>query len=134
MGVAEAAVAALGEDDALAGRLEVGEQRLAVLVEDLRALGHLQHDVGAAPAGAVLAHAVHAGLGLEMLLIAEVDQRVEAAGAFDDDVAAAPAVAAVGAAEFDEFLAAERNAAGAAVARADEDSRLIKELHGRLLG
>ena len=130
MGVAEAAVAALGDDDALARRLEVGEQRLVVLVEHLRAVRHFQHGVGAAAAGAVLAHAVHAGLGLEMLLVAEVDQRVEAVGAFDHDVAAAPAIAAVGAAELDELLAPERDAARPAVAGADVDAGLIKELHG----
>ena len=131
MGVAEAAVAALGDDDPLAGRLEVGERPFQVFfVVDLRAFRHLQHRVGAAAAGAVLAHAVHAGLGLEVLLVAEVDQRVEAAGAFDHDIAAAAAVAAVGAAELDELLAAERHAAGPAVAGAYVDAGLIKELHG----
>ena len=69
-----------------------------------------------------------------MLLIAKVDQGVEAIGAFDDDVAAAPAVAAVRAAEFDELLAPERDAAGAAVARAHEHARLVEELHARLAG
>ena len=112
---------------------EVGEHRAGLLVDDLRADRDLQHRVGAAPAGAVLAHAVHAGLGLEMLLVAEVDQRVEAAGAFDHDVAAAAAVAAVGAAEFDEFLAPERDAARPAVARADIDAGLIEEFHARLV-
>ena len=56
-----------------------------------------------------------------MLLVAVVDERVEAVDAFDQDVAAAPAVAAVGAAELDEFLAPEGDRAGAAVAGADED-------------
>ena len=78
MQVAEAAVAALGDDDALALLGEVGEQGARVLVEHLRADRDLEHGVRAAPAGAVAAHAVHAGLGLEMLLVAEVDQRVEA--------------------------------------------------------
>jgi len=40
-----------------------------------------------------------------MLLVAKVDQRVEAIRAFDDNVAATPAVPAVGTAELDEFLA-----------------------------
>ena len=111
--------------------LEVGDQILASLLEHLRAGGHFQHRVGAAAARPVLAHAVYAGLGLEMLLIAKVDQRVEAAGALDYDVAAAPAVAAVGAAELDELLAPERDAAGAAVAGADIDARLVKKFHGR---
>ena len=104
-------------------------QRLLVLVEDLRADRHLQHDVGAVGAGAVLAHAVAAGLGLEVLLVAIIDQRVEPVDAFDDDVAAAPAVAAVRPAEFDELLAPKRDAAGAAVAGADIDLGLVEEFH-----
>ena len=131
MGVAEAAVAAPGDDDALSFACEIGEHRPGFVVEHLRADRNLQHHVGAASAGAVLAHAVHAGLGLEMLLVAEVDQRIEAAGAFDDDVAAPPAVAAVRAAELDEFLASEGDAAGAAVAGSNVDAGLIEELHGR---
>ena len=65
-----------------------------------------------------------------MLLVAIVDQRVEAVGAFDHDVAAAAAVAAVGAAELDEFLAPERDAARPAVAGAHIDPGLIEEFHG----
>src|SRR5206468_4471705 len=106
-------------------RLKIGKQRFAVLVKDLRACGNFENGVGAAPARAVLAHAVHADLSLEMLLVAKIDKRIEAFGAFDDDIAAAPAIAAVRAAEFDEFLAAERDASGAAVARTDIDFGLI---------
>ena len=71
--------------------------------------GHLQHHVGALGAGAVLAHAVAAGLGLEMLLVAVVDERVEPLDAFRPDVAAAAAVAAVRPAELDELFTAERD-------------------------
>ena len=129
MGVAEAAVAALGDHHALARLGQVGEHRAALLVEHLRSDRDFQHRVGAAPAGAIAAHPVHAGLGLEMLLVAKVDQRVEAVGAFDHDVAAAPAVAAVRAAELDEFLAPERDRARAAVAGANVDARLVEKLH-----
>ena len=59
-------------------------------------------------AGAVASHAVLAGLGLEMLLVAIVDQRVQPVDRLDADVAAAAAIAAVGAAELDELLAPER--------------------------
>ncbi len=77
MGVAEAAIAAARDDDALADFRQIGDQRLFVLLEYLGADGNLQHGVRALAAGAVLAHAVHSGLGLEMLLVAVVDQRVE---------------------------------------------------------
>ena len=47
MRVAEAAVAALGETLALAELGEIGDQRLVVLLEDLRADRNAEHDVGA---------------------------------------------------------------------------------------
>src|SRR3546814_1280686 len=69
-----------------------------------------------------------------MLGVAEVDQRVEAGDGFEDDVAALAAVAAVGAAIFDIFLAPERHGAGAAVAGLDEDLGLVEEMHGGAFG
>ena len=60
MRVAEAAIAAARQHDALADLGEIGQQRLAVLLEDLGADRHLEHDVGAARAMAVLAHAAAA--------------------------------------------------------------------------
>ena len=129
IGVAEAAIAAGGDAEALADMGEVADQRLVVLGEDLGAGRHLQRHVGALGAVAVAAHAVHAGLGLEVLLVAIVDQRVEAGDRLDPDVAAAAAVAAVRSPELDEFLAAERYRAGTAVAGADIDLGLVEELH-----
>src|ERR1700733_13940426 len=129
MEVAKTTVAALGDHHALARLSHVGEHRAAFLVEHLRPDRNLQHRVGASPAGAIAAHPVHSGLGLEMLLVAKVDERVEAVRAFDHDIAAAPAVAAIGAAELDEFLAAERDRARPAVARADVHARLVEKLH-----
>ena len=72
---------------------------------------------------------MHTGLGLEVLLVAVVDQRVQPVDRLDPDVAAAPAVAAVRPAELDEFLAAERHRAGAAVAGTYVDFRLVEEFH-----
>ena len=79
---------------------------------------------------AVLAHAAAAVLGLEVLLVAVVDQRVEAVDRLRDHVAALAAVAAVRAAELDELLAPERDAAVPAVAGADVDLGLVEEFHG----
>ena len=112
-----------------ADRRQVGEERLAVFGEDLRADRHLQDHVGAARAGAVAAHPVRAGAGLEMLLVTVVDERVEAVHGLGPDIAAAAAVAPVGSAELDELLAPERNRTGPAVAGADEDLGLIEEFH-----
>ncbi|MGY3405812.1 hypothetical protein ACVWZV_001925 [Bradyrhizobium sp. GM5.1] len=94
---------------------------LAIFIEDLRADGDLQHDRLAIGAVAVRARAVLALLGLEVLLVAIVDQRVQPVGDLDDDIAAAATIAAGGAAEFNEFFAAERHAAVSAVAGADID-------------
>jgi hypothetical protein len=77
MRVAEAAIAALEQQHALAEFGQVGNQRLVVFLEDLRADRHLQNHIAAMGAGAVAAHAVNAGFGLEVLLVAVVDQRVE---------------------------------------------------------
>src|SRR5204863_1303049 len=104
VGVAEAAVAAAAEEEAGAGVVHVGDDGFLVLVEDLGADGDLEDDVGAVGAVAVAAHAVAAGLGLEVLLISIIDEGVEAVDGLDPDVAAAAAVAAVGAAVLDELL------------------------------
>src|SRR5919204_6972518 len=114
MRIAEAAVAALGEDHALPDRSEIGEQRL-VLVENLGADRHFEHDVGAAGAVTILAHTVAAALCLEMLLVTVVDERVEPVDRFGNDIAALAAIAAIRPAEFDEFLAPERDASVPAI-------------------
>src|SRR3546814_227746 len=68
-----------------------------------------------------------------MLLVAIVDQRIEAGHRFDPHVAAAAAVAAVRAAELDELLAPETGAAVAAVAGADINLGLIEEAHSDIV-
>ena len=70
------------------------------------------------------------GTGLEVLVVAVVDQGVEPIDRLDPHVAAAAAVASVRAAEGDELLAPERDRAPAAVAGADVDLALVQELHG----
>src|ERR1700759_2853877 len=70
-----------------------------------------------------------ADVGLEMLLVAEIDQRIEIGDAFDDHVAALAATAAIGAAEFDELLTAETLRARAAVTAFQEDLSLVEKFH-----
>jgi hypothetical protein len=74
-----------------------------------------------------------AGLGLEVLGVAVVDQGVQPVDTFGDHIAALAAVAAIGSAEFDELLAAKAHAARAAVAGADEDFGLVEEFHAGCL-
>src|SRR5947208_2750421 len=119
MRVAEAAIAAARDHHALPDDGQVRQQGLAILFIDLRAGRDFHHDVPAVRSMAVLAHAGAAVLRGEMLLVAVVDQRVEAVDGGHDDIAATPPVAAVRSAELDELLAPERHAAVPAVARAD---------------
>src|ERR1700761_957643 len=133
MRVAEAAIAAFGQHEFFAERGKIMDQRLAILVEDLRADRHLERDRLAVGAMAVLAHAVGAFLRLEVLLITVIDQRVEAVGDLDHDVAAAAAIAAGGATELDILLAAERHAAVTAVAGANIDLCFVEEFHAPYL-
>jgi len=55
----------------------------------------------------VFAHSGSAVLRLEVLLITVIDKGIEPVDGFHDDVAAFAAVATVGTAEFNEFLASE---------------------------
>src|SRR5262245_2827583 len=128
--IAKTTIAALGDQHALPDRGEIGQQGLVVLVKDLRAGRYLEHDVGTARAGAIAAHAMATRLGLEVLLVAIVDQRVQAVDAQRNHVTATPSIAAVRTAEFNELLAPKRHTAVSARAGADVDLGLIEELHG----
>ncbi len=65
-----------------------------------------------------------------MLLVAVIDQRVEVVGGDQDDVAALAAIAAIGPAEFDEFLAAKAHRATPAVTALQIDLALVEKFHG----
>ena len=128
--VAASAHAALEQHDFLPDLGHVEQHRLAVVVEHLRAERNLDHQILAGCTGAVLAHPGNAALGFEVLCVTEVDQGVEPGDRFKNDVAAAPAVTAVGPAIFDVHFAPERHLTGAALARADEYFGLIEKMHG----
>ena len=129
MQIAEAAIAAAHQDDALARLNQIGQDGLLVLVQHLGAHRHLHHDIVALAAGLVAALAVMALLGLEMLLIAVIDQGVQIGHAFQDDVATASAITAIGTAELDMLLAPEATGSGSAVAAFHENLGLIEKLH-----
>src|SRR5579872_462726 len=129
MRVAESAIAAARQHDALARLGEVGKQRLAVFLVNLRAGRHFEDRVGAVGAVAIFAHAGAAVLRKEMLLVAIIDERVEPVDSDGDHVTALAAIAAVRPAELDEFLAPERHAAVAAVAGANIDLGFVEEFH-----
>ena len=125
------AVAALEEDQPLADLGQVGQNGLAVLVQDFGAGWGLNDEGGGISPGAVAAPAVLAALRLEMLAIAEIDQRVQPFGHFEHDIGAPAAIAAVGTALIDELLAPERSATRAAIAAAQVYLCLVQEFHCR---
>ncbi len=127
MSVAEAAIAAFGDNLASPGRVRSAMERLVVLGEDLRARRHLHDDVGAVSPWRSLAHALLAVPGQEMLLVAEIDEGVEVLHALDDHLATLAAIAAVRPTALDELLAPEGDEPVAAFAGADIDLRLVEE-------
>ena len=129
MQVAKAAIAALGQQHALPDHGQIGNHRFFVFVDDLGAHRHAQQHVIAVAPRALAAHAVLAIVGKEMLLIAEIDQRVQPLNGLDPDRAAIAAIAAIRAAEFNELLAPERDAAATARAGADIDFGKIEKFH-----
>ena len=107
MQITEAAIAATCNDIALTNFSQVSNQRLIIFFKDLRADGHFHQDVSALGTGAVAPHAMPAGAGFEMLLIAVVDERVQPLDAFRPHITAASAIATIGAAELDKFFTPE---------------------------
>ena len=125
-GVAEPALAALGEHDAGAGADEVGDDPPVGGADD-GAGGHVQDLVLALGAVPVAALAGLAVAGLLVRAVVEVQQRVHARVDLEDDVAAVAAVAPVGAAERLVLLAVHRGHAVAAVAGRDVHGHSIDE-------
>ncbi len=114
MGVAPAAVAALCRDKGLVVR-QVLDDLAGFLVAQERAARHADDQVFAVLALHALAHAVFAVRGGIFFLISEIQQGGQVVVNAEHDRAAAPAVAAVGAARSDIFLAVEADLAVAAL-------------------
>ena len=134
MRIAEPAVATAQQRHALARLREVRQQKLAVVVVDLRADRYLDHQVLRRRAGLVRPRAVAALGRTKVLCVAEVDQRIQVRNRLELDIAAAPAIAPVGPAELNEFFPAERNHAVTAVAGAAIYFRLVEKLHLKRAG
>src|SRR5262245_32867085 len=98
-----------------------------VAIGDDGAEGHFQDHVVAAGAVTVRALPVGAALGVVVALVVVIEQRGQRGIGLEPDAAAVTAVAAVGAAIGNEFLAAEAHAAGAPVAALDEHIDLVDE-------
>ncbi len=82
----------------------------------------------------VAPHALDAALCLEMLGIAEVDQRIKTSDCFKDYVTALAAIAAVRSAILDIFLTPETDSPRPARAGAYENLCLVEKMHVWPLG
>ena len=114
---------------ALAFGYQVGDQH-ALAVADLGADRHLDDGGLAGLAVALLARAVTAALALEVHLVAKVREVAELARGDDDDVAAGPAVTAVGPAFGHVLLAAKADRASSAAAAVHVDEGVIAQHDG----
>ena len=81
----------------------------------------------------IAAHAMNAGVGLEVLLVAIVDQGVQALDGLHPDAAAIAAVAAIRAAILDVLLPAKGHGAAASVAGLDVHLALVEKFHGQAI-
>ena len=110
-------------------RVEIGKQKLRILVENLRAYREFQLDRRPGLARTAPAHAMAAAPGLEMLLVSKIDKRIQVILGDCDDIAATPAIASVRPPEFDKFLTPEAARSGTAIAALDEDLGRIEKPH-----
>ena len=125
--VAAAAASAAGDHHALIGAREIVHTFAGVGIIDDRPDRDLQDNACALAPGPVGAFTVASALRFVLGVEAEVDERVVALAGFHDDIAAAAAVAARGAAARDELLAAEGEASVAAVASLYADIGFVNE-------
>ena len=84
MDVAATALPAFEQGEALSDLGKVGNQRLAVFGKYLCSDRQMQNGILATAAIAGLAHTVGAAIGLEMLLVAKIDQGVQPLDAIRD--------------------------------------------------
>ena len=135
--VAEAAAAALGDDRALQRLAHVGKEALLPGIalgvnrraKDQRADRHRDDEIVTGLTGFVVLRSGVARFGAKNFLEPEVDQRAEVGRRFEEDVAAAPAIAAGRPALGHVFLAPPGDDAVTAVAGLERDRRFIDELH-----
>ncbi len=123
------AAAALGDQQGVAVVAQITQEFVGVVVIDQGADGDGDGQIAPAPPRHLPAGPPMSVFGPKAALVAEVDEGIEAALGDQRDVSAAPAIAPIGSAEGDEFLAAEADRAVAAVAGADGDAHFINEFH-----
>src|SRR5262249_37713721 len=109
---------------------QIAELLLGVRITHHGTNGYGYIEIGTAASGAVVGASGLTVPGLERALDAKVRKRVDARSRTQIHAAAVAAIAAVGATERDELLAAEARAAAATVAGLDAHFRFVDEFHG----
>ena len=125
---------ALRDPQTLAGGDQIADQFAGVGVIGQGADWNDDFQISAAAAGAVGAHTVLATLSAKAPRVAVIDQSIEFRVGAQVNAAPVAAIAPVGAPKRDVFLAAEADAAVAAIAGFDADDHFIDEFHGVLRG
>jgi len=130
-GVAASTSAAARDEHALTVGREIGKRRqftrVRIFVEHQGADWDWNLQIVSAMARLVGSLAVRAALGVELGMVAKIDQRVLGRSCDDIDRTAGAAIAAIRAATGHELLATETEAPVAAIAGADVDVHLVDE-------
>ena len=125
MGIAPSPPSSLGRHPARSGAGQVGQKEIAVGHD--RSRRNADDQVVPAPAGLIAALAVLPPAGSEVPSVAKCAQGREGKAYFEDDRAAVPSVAPVGAPVRNVLLPPEGNAAVSTGSRLDEHFRLVNE-------
>ena len=131
-GIALAAATALEQHDLLSVFCDFSKHRVVFGAIGHRAQRHIDVGIIASRARKLVSASGHTVVGKHMLGVAQVEQGPELGVAAQNHIAAAPAVAAVGAAFRDVFLAAEVQRTRTALARAAENLHIINEIRGHI--
>ena len=129
MDVAEATLAASGQQDRFAVDIKIGDDLPAIDIGDDGADWNTQQDVLAAATVAIAGFPVLTSFGEELARVAEFDQGIDIAVGHGLNVTAPSAIAAIRPAFRLILLAPERNHAVAAITRRDKDFGFVDEFH-----
>ncbi len=134
MDVAKPAAPAFGKHDFLIRMGEIREQRLAILIINLRTDWHFEHHILGAFTVTLLAHAMPAACAFEMLLKAIIDERIEPRYRLHDNACTTTAIAAIRPALGNKLLPPEADTAFPAIAGLHVDFCFINKFHNKLIG
>ena len=108
---------------------QIGDDGFFVLIKDFGSHGHAQHNRIAILAGALTPHAGLTVFREKVLLVAEIDQCVQAFDRLNHNVTTPAAIAPIGTAVLHVFFTPKRDATAASCTGANVDFGEIEKLH-----